>query len=113
MTAYTRDAVLRALSLPERMLPLAASLIGNDFVDAAALSSLHAALLPGRHANGGPLIEASVRGVGLANRIAVFTWKGVLGTTSPEHTRCTLPYRHCDPAQWPSVAQWPSEAWCP
>ena len=46
---------------PETDLPLLASLVGNDFVQSHYLSRLHAAVLPGRHASGSPLIEALCR----------------------------------------------------
>ena len=58
VTAFPRSAVLAAYGLSEPLLPLAASLAGNDFVETAALASFHSSALPGRHASGGPLIEA-------------------------------------------------------
>lgn len=58
VTAYPRDAVLAQFGLPDLLLPLAASLAGNDFVETSALAPLHQLLMPGRQASGGPLIEA-------------------------------------------------------
>jgi len=58
VTAFPRAAVLAVFGLSEPLLPLAASLAGNDFVETASLGCFHSGLLPGRHASGGPLIEA-------------------------------------------------------
>jgi len=69
-----RQAVLEALGVPESLLPLLASLVGNDFVEQASLSALHGALLPGRHASGGPLIEAV--GAELRRAAAAVGWDG-------------------------------------
>ena len=72
MTAYPRYAVLNVFGLSEQLLPLAASLIGNDFVDSNALAPFHAYLMPGRTASGGPLIEAVCAHVRRVSEIVVW-----------------------------------------
>ena len=59
VTVYRRADVLDALQLDEPLLPLLASLVGNDFVPTDMLDAFHRALVgPDRHASGQPLILA-------------------------------------------------------
>ena len=59
VTVYRRADVLDALQLDEPLLPLLASLVGNDFVPSDVLDAFHRALVgPDRHASGQPLILA-------------------------------------------------------
>ena len=59
VTVYRRADVLDALQLDEPLLPLLASLVGNDFVPTDVLDAFHRALVgPDRHASGQPLILA-------------------------------------------------------
>jgi hypothetical protein len=74
VTAYRRADVEAALGLPSALLPLLGSLVGNDFVPKDDLDALHAHILPGRHASGGPLIEATARYVEAA--AAAAGWVG-------------------------------------
>ena len=74
VTAYKRPHVEQALGLPSALLPLLGSLVGNDFVPTHLLSDFHRLILPGRHASGGPLIEAVAQHVAAA--AAAAGWAG-------------------------------------
>lgn len=79
VTAYRRDAIDGALTLPAALLPLLGSLVGNDFVPTTLLSRWHSSLMPGRHASGSPLIEAVAKH--LAAAAAAASWQGPRPTT--------------------------------
>ena len=74
VTAYRRDAVDAALRLPNSLLPLLGSLVGNDFVPTAVLSRWHASLMTGRHAHGSALIGAVA--AHLASAADAISWQG-------------------------------------
>ena len=90
-TVYLRRAVEAALQLPSSLMPLLGSLVGNDFVPTYLLSEFHRTLLPGRHASGGPLIEAVAAHV--ATAAAAAGWSGPWPCTPL--LWCALDWRGC------------------
>ena len=97
VAAYPRAAVLGVFGgLPSPLLPLVASLVGNDFVQQHQLGAFHSWLLAGtgRNASGAPLIEAVAAHVQRASAAA--WWEGPRPATPL--LWCCLDWAHLLPA---------------
>ena len=97
VAAYPRAAVLGVFGgLPSPLLPLVASLVGNDFVQQHQLGTFHSWLLAGtgRNASGAPLIEAIAAHVRRASAAA--WWEGPRPATPL--LWCCLDWAHLLPA---------------
>ena len=79
--AHPGSAIVGLMALPSPLMPLVASLVGNDFVSQAALGLFHSRLLAGsgHNASGAPLIEAVAAYV--RTKCAAAHWAGPRPTT--------------------------------
>jgi hypothetical protein len=75
------SAIVAMMALPSPLMPLVASLVGNDFVSQGALGLFHSRLLAGtgHNASGPPLIEAVAAYV--RTKCAAAHWPGPRPTT--------------------------------